>query len=211
MHQRMMAVSPGASAPDRLQLRIEAMSASLGWNGCLRPSRRSTQPSARNKEGRPTPFSTEIAGRCSIKEKTMTKKVHDIMHAGVEIHAPDTALTAIAKTMKTKDIGAVPILDKGKLVGMVTDRDIAIRALAGGRDVSKLTAKDVMTRNVACCHESDSAASASRTMQERRIRRLAVIDESDKLIGMVSLGDLTHAMSEELSGRLAKAVSAHHA
>jgi CBS domain-containing protein len=94
---------------------------------------------------------------------------------------------------------------------MVTDRDIAIRALADGRDASKLTAKDVMTKNVACCRASDSATSASHTMQERRIRRLPVVDESDKLVGMVSLGDLTHAMSEELSGRLVRAVTDHHA
>jgi CBS domain-containing protein len=140
----------------------------------------------------------------------MSKKIHDVMHAGVESHAPDTSLATIAKTMKAKDIGAVPILEKGKLIGMVTDRDIAVRALANGRDVSKLTAKDVMTKGVACCHESDSTVAASRLMQERRIRRLPVVDESDKLVGMVSLGDLSHAMSEELSGRLAKAVSAHH-
>jgi CBS domain-containing protein len=67
-----------------------------------------------------------------------------------------------------------------------------------------------MTKNVACCQASDTAASASRTMQEKRIRRLPVVDESDKLIGMVSMGDLTHAMSEDSSGRLARAVSEHH-
>ncbi len=141
----------------------------------------------------------------------MSKKVYDVMHAGIETHAPETPLAKVAKTMKDKDIGAVPIVDKGKLVGMVTDRDIAVRALANGRDASKLTAKDVMSKSVACCHDSDSVVSASRLMQERCIRRLPVIDESNDIVGIVSLGDLTHAMSEEASGRLARAVSAHHA
>jgi CBS domain-containing protein len=140
----------------------------------------------------------------------MSRKIHDIMHAGVEAHAPDAPLSALAKTMKSKDIGAVPIVEQGKLVGMVTDRDIAVRALADGKDVGQLTAKDVMSKNIACCHEADSALSASKMMQERRIRRLPVLDDNEKLVGMVSLGDLTHAMSEELSGRLARAVSAHH-
>lgn len=141
----------------------------------------------------------------------MSNKVHDIMHKGVEAHAPDASLSTIANTMKARDIGAVPILDNGKLVGMVTDRDITIRALADGRDIAKLTAKDVMTKDIACCHENDSTIAASRTMQERRIRRLPVLDKSEKLVGMLSLGDLTHAMPEDLSGRLARAVSDHHA
>jgi CBS domain-containing protein len=140
----------------------------------------------------------------------MSKKIHDIMHSGVESHAPDTPLSAIARTMKERDIGAVPIVEKGQLVGIVTDRDITVRALADGKDAAKLTAKDVMTKNVACCHEADSTIAASKKMQERRIRRLPVLDEGDKLVGMVSMGDLSHAMSEEHSGRLTRAVSGHH-
>lgn len=140
----------------------------------------------------------------------MSKKIHDIMHAGINAHAPDATLLAIAKTMREKDIGAVPIVDKGKLVGMVTDRDITVRALADGKDIAKLTAKDVMTSDVASCRSSDTAIAASKLMQERRIRRLPVLDKSENLVGMVSLGDLTHAMSDELSGRLAKSVSSHH-
>lgn len=140
----------------------------------------------------------------------MSKKIHDIMHPGISSHAPDASLSAIAKTMKERDIGAVPIVDKGKLVGMVTDRDITVRALADGKDIAKLTAKDVMTSDVACCRLSDTAIDASKLMQERRIRRLPVLDKSENLVGMVSMGDLTHAMSDEMSGRLAKSVSSHH-
>lgn len=140
----------------------------------------------------------------------MTKKIQDVMHTGVESQSPDTPLAAVAKTMKSKDVGAVPIVDNGKLVGMVTDRDITVRALADGKDISKLTAKDVMTKDVACCQDTDTASAAARLMETKRVRRLPVLGADKKLVGMVSLGDISHAMSDEVSGRLAKAVSAHH-
>lgn len=141
----------------------------------------------------------------------MSKKIHDVMHTGVETHAPDAPLAAIAKTMKSKDVGAVPIVDNGELVGMVTDRDIAVRAIAEGKDISKLTAKDIMTKDVACCQETDPPSAATRLMEAKRIRRLPVIGPNKKLVGMVSLGDLSHSLSNELSGRLTRAVSSHHA
>ena len=141
----------------------------------------------------------------------MSKTVHEVMHTGVEAHAPDTPVAKIAKTMKDKDVGAVPIVDKGQLVGMVTDRDIALRALASDGDASKLTARDVMSKSVACCDETDTARSAAQLMQAKRVRRLPVLSKDKKIVGMVSLGDITHAMSDEVSGQLAKAVSAHHA
>jgi CBS domain-containing protein len=137
-------------------------------------------------------------------------KVKEFMHSGVEAHQPTTPLSTIARTMKEKDIGAVPIVDKGQLVGMVTDRDIALRALAAGRDASGLAAKDIMTKNIVCCQDSDTAQAAAQLMQDRKIRRLPVLDNSKKVIGMVSLGDLAHSAPAELSGKLIKAVSAHH-
>jgi CBS domain-containing protein len=136
--------------------------------------------------------------------------VKELMHAGVETHAPSAPISIIARTMKEKDIGAVPITDNGQLVGIVTDRDIAVRALADGRDATKLSAKDVMTKNVACCQATDTARAAARLMEERQVRRLPVLDAKKKLIGMVSLGDLAQAASAELSGKVVKAVSAHH-
>ena len=141
----------------------------------------------------------------------MTRTIEHFMHAGVESHAPGEPITSLAKTMKDKDVGAVPIIDQGRLVGMVTDRDIAVRALAGGADPAKLTAKDVMTKEVACCKASDSLEAASGLMQRRGVRRLPVLGKGDKVVGMVSLGDITHALSEQASGRLVRAVSAHHA
>jgi CBS domain-containing protein len=136
--------------------------------------------------------------------------VKQFMHSGVESHSPSTPIPTIAKTMKDKDIGAVPIMDKGRVVGIVTDRDIAVRALADGKDAAKLSAKDIMSKNVACCRATDTAQAAAQLMETRQVRRLPVLDRDSKIVGMVCLGDLAHAAPIALSGEVVKAVSAHH-
>lgn len=141
----------------------------------------------------------------------MTKKIKDVMHVGVDAHAPDTPVATIAKTMKERDVGAVPIVENGKVVGMVTDRDITIRGLAANPDIAKLKAKDVMSKDVVCCQDTDTPSAAERLMATKKVRRLPVLDKSERLVGMVSLGDISHAVSDELSGKLVKSVSAHHA
>ena len=84
-------------------------------------------------------------------------KVKEMMHKGVEWVSPDTPITAIAEKMQKGDIGAIPVGENDRLVGMVTDRDLAVRGLVKGKDISKLTAKDVMTKGVSWCRDSDSA------------------------------------------------------
>jgi CBS domain-containing protein len=138
-------------------------------------------------------------------------KVKNMMHRGVEFVEPTATVAAIAKKMRDHDIGAIPVCEKGKAIGMVTDRDIAIRALANGRDVAMLTARDVMTPKIAYCRDSEEAEDAIRIMENRQIRRLPVLDDADRLVGMLSLGDVAHAMAQELAGEMTKAVSAHHA
>ena len=138
-------------------------------------------------------------------------KVRDLMHKGIELASPDTPVATLAKTMREKDVGAIPIGSNGQLLGMVTDRDITIRAVANGKDIAGLTAKDVMTKGVVCCHDSDSVKNAVHTMEEKKIRRLPVVDENSKLVGMLSLGDISQAMPDRFAGEVMKAVSAHHA
>jgi CBS domain-containing protein len=134
-----------------------------------------------------------------------------MMHKGAESVAPNAKLHVIAKKMRDHDVGAIPVCEDGRAVGMVTDRDIAIRALASGKDVSKIEARDVMSRNVISCRDSEEAEDALRIMESKKIRRLPVVNDAEKLIGMVSLGDISHALSREVTGKVTKAVSAHHA
>ena len=137
-------------------------------------------------------------------------KVKDMMHKGAEYVAPNAKIQVIAKKMRDYDVGAIPVCEGGKTIGMVTDRDIAVRALANGKDLSKLEAKDVMSKNVIFCRDSEEAEDALRTMEDNKIRRLPVLNEAKKLVGMVSLGDISHALSRDLTGEVTKAVSAHH-
>ena len=138
-------------------------------------------------------------------------KVKEMMHKGVEWVSPDTPITAIAEKMQKGDIGAIPVGENDRLVGMVTDRDLAVRGLVKGKDISKLTAKDVMTKGVSWCRDSDSATEAARLMETKHIRRLPVIDEKKRMVGMLSLGDISHAASQRTAAEALKAVSAHHA
>ena len=136
-------------------------------------------------------------------------KVKELMHNGVETLPPDTSMLLVAKSMKAKDIGAIAIQEKDQLIGMITDRDIVL-ALADGHDLSKLSAKDVMSKDVEFCRDTDQVSDALKMMESRRIRRLPVIDHHKKLVGMIGIGDISHKAPHELTAKVVKAVSAHH-
>jgi CBS domain-containing protein len=112
--------------------------------------------------------------------------------------------------MKQFDVGAIPIGENDRLIGMVTDRDITLRAVANGRDSSKLTARDVMSKGIFWCHDSEDVTQAARTMESKHVRRLSVIDENKRMVGMLSLGDISHAASQRTAAEVTKAVSGHH-
>lgn len=137
-------------------------------------------------------------------------KVRDAMHRGTEWCNPDTSLTEIAKLMRDQDIGAVPIGENDRLVGMVTDRDIVCRGLADGRDCGSMKARDVMTAGIVYCRAEEDIEDAIHLMEDKKIRRLPVIDKNKRMVGILSLGDISHGAGRELTGELAAAVSAHH-
>jgi CBS domain-containing protein len=138
-------------------------------------------------------------------------KVKDAMHKGVEWVGPDTPIAEIAKLMRGRDIGAVPIGDNDKLIGMVTDRDIVCNGLAkDGFDPAKSKARDVMTPGIHCCRDDDDLAKAVEHMESLRVRRLPVINKSKRMVGILSLGDLGHTAQREVVAEYVKSVSAHH-
>jgi CBS domain-containing protein len=138
-------------------------------------------------------------------------KVKDAMHKGVEWVGPDTPIAEIAKLMRGRDIGAVPIGDNDKLIGMVTDRDIVCNGLAkDGFDSAKSKARDVMTPGIHCCRDDDDLAKAVEHMESLRVRRLPVINKSKRMVGILSLGDLGHTAQREVVAEYVKSVSAHH-
>jgi CBS domain-containing protein len=137
-------------------------------------------------------------------------KVKDAMHKGVEWVTPETPLRDVAKRMKDHDIGAIPVGENDRLIGMVTDRDITCRAVANGKDISKLTARDVMSEGIVYCTENEELDDALRIMEKSKIRRLPVISGTKRMVGMLSLGDISHCASHEMTGEVVSSVSGHH-
>ena len=138
-------------------------------------------------------------------------KVRDAMHKSAEWVEATTSVQTIAKKMRDLDVGAIPIGENDRLIGMVTDRDITLRAVAEGKDAGKLTARDVMSKGIVFCRDSEDVEDAVRIMEQKQIRRLPVLDENKRMVGMLSLGDVSHCASHEISGETLTAVSAHHA
>jgi CBS domain-containing protein len=138
-------------------------------------------------------------------------KVKDVMHRGSIVVEPTTPIIEVAKRMRDVDVGAIPVTTDGHLVGIVTDRDITCRALARDSNVAKVTAEEVMTRDVAYCSPEDDVDLAIEIMERRSVRRLPVADSHRALVGMLSLGDISHKVGEDTAGEVLRAVSAHHA
>ncbi len=138
-------------------------------------------------------------------------KVKEAMHKGVQWVAPDLPLPDIAQKMQKYDVGAIPVGQNDRLVGMITDRDIALRGVGRSKNPSQLTAKDVMTKGVIWCRDTDSVDTAAHLMEGQKVRRLPVIDANKRMVGMISLGDISQVASQKIAAELTKAVSAHHA
>jgi CBS domain-containing protein len=138
-------------------------------------------------------------------------KVKDAMHKGVDWVSPDTPVSELAKLMREHDIGAIPIGENDRLIGMVTDRDIVCKGLAqDGFDAGRATAREVMTAGIHCCRDDDDLAKAVRHMEQLKVRRLPVINKSKRMVGILSLGDVSNSAPGELVSEYARSVSAHH-
>jgi CBS domain-containing protein len=134
-------------------------------------------------------------------------QVREVMTPLVTTVRPDSPLVEIARIMRDEDIGAVPVTDNEQLLGMVTDRDIVIRGLVEGHDGLDRTAVDVMSPDVRCCTADDDVDAVLRDMGDQQVRRLPVVDGSQRLVGIVSLGDLSREANPQQSGRSLKDIS----
>ena len=123
-------------------------------------------------------------------------EVRDVMTSDVVSIPPELTLQDAASIMKTLDVAALPVSDGERLIGVITDRDITLRAIAEGRDPRTTDVADVMTSEVVCCHEDDEVQRAAGLMQREQLRRLLVIDAGGRLVGIVSLGDVKREARE---------------
>lgn len=138
-------------------------------------------------------------------------KVKDVMHTGVCVVDADTPVKAIARRMRDEDIGAVPVKADGKIVGLITDRDIALRGVAGDEDLAKIKARDVMTPHLVACSPGDDIDEALDLMESNQVRRLPVLDADKRPVGILSLGDLCSRLPAKTAGAVLRSVAAHHA
>jgi len=132
------------------------------------------------------------------------KTIRDVMTGDVKIVGPSQTIRDAARLMASADIGSLPVGENDRLVGMVTDRDLALRAVAHGLD-HDTPVRDVMTTAVKYCRDHDDVEQVARNMAELGVRRLPVVDRDKRLVGILSLGDIavsddTDCAIEALSG-----------
>ena len=136
-------------------------------------------------------------------------KVKEIMTASPASCTEDTPLQEIARTMVGRDCGSIPVVRDGKtLAGIITDRDVVVRAVAEGRNPLTLKAKDCMTSPAISIGEDASLNECTDLMESKQVRRMPVVDKSGALVGIVAQADVARHASQKEAGELVRDVSA---
>jgi CBS domain-containing protein len=134
-------------------------------------------------------------------------KLKDVMTTQVEVVRPDAFIQEAAEKMRTLDVGALPVCDGQRLAGMITDRDITIRATAQGRDPKATAVRDILSPELVYAFEDQDLDEAQRLMQEKQIRRLPVLSRDKQLVGIVGLADVAAEAGKKDVARTVQAVS----
>lgn len=133
--------------------------------------------------------------------------VKDVMTKGLRIAEPDEDLPHAAKKMLSQHIGSLPVVENGELIGMITDRDIAIRAVVNRTNPADMKVRDIMSDECFLCSENDELEDAVRIMEANQVRRLPVVNDKEQIVGMLSLEDVAMYASPTLTGEVLKAVA----
>jgi CBS domain-containing protein len=135
-------------------------------------------------------------------------KMKDILTKDPQVISPEAMICEAGKMMKESDIGMLPVCDGERLVGAITDRDLAVRAVAEGHDPSKTRVRDVMTAGICWCFEDQTLEEVAARMEEKKIRRMPVVDRNKRLVGIASLGDFAlRSKNEHLTEEILESVS----
>ena len=124
-------------------------------------------------------------------------QVKEIMTCNIETIGSDANLVEAAQRMRSLEVGALPIWENDKLIGMITDRDITIRGVADEKNPSSTSVKEIMTSDVCCCCEDDDIHKAASMMEEKSIHRLVVVNSNNDPVGFVSLSDFAVKSHDE--------------
>ncbi len=135
-------------------------------------------------------------------------ELREIMTRDVESTTPDATLQVAADQMRARSVGALPVCYGGRLVGIITDRNIVVRATAAGRDPALTQVRDAMTPHVVTCFEDQSIEEAAALMEAHKVRRLPVLTRQEQLVGIVTLDDLAaRAGADRIAGAVLEAVA----
>ena len=135
-------------------------------------------------------------------------QVREMMTQNAECTTPDATIREVAERMKELDVGSLPVCEGDELVGMITDRDIAIRSVAAGRDPKSHRVREAMSTEIVYCFEDQSVSEAAEMMREKQIRRLPVMNRSKTLVGIISLGDLAiETRDDQMIGKALESIS----
>jgi len=135
-------------------------------------------------------------------------KARDVMTLDVAIISPDAKIQDAAKRMAALDVGVLPVGNDDRLIGIVTDRDIAIRGVAQGKNPAQTKVRDVMTDRVLYCFADEEVDHIADNMAEMQVRRLPVVDREKRLVGVISLADIALKHDTEVAGAALEGVCA---
>jgi CBS domain-containing protein len=152
------------------------------------------------KNGKPRPGfqATTLQNLQNLKETSM-RKCHEVMTKNPVVCMPGDLASKVAQIMKREDVGPVPIVESEqsrRLIGMVTDRDLAVKMVAEGRDVLTTKIDEVMTRRLVTCRADDDVQKALEAMGENQLRRIPVVDADDRIVGIIAQADLATRLNE---------------
>ena len=134
-------------------------------------------------------------------------KVREVMTANVEMINPDARLPEAAKRMADADVGLLPVGNDDRLVGMVTDRDIAIRAVAQGKNPARTKVRDVMTGKVLYCYDDEDVEHIADSIAKLQVRRLPVVEEDGRLVGILAQADIAEHADARQTGEVVEKIS----
>jgi CBS domain-containing protein len=134
-------------------------------------------------------------------------KIHEIMSADARCVGLENTLVEAAGVMRAFDVGAVPVCEDGRIVGVLTDRDIVIRGVAEGRDPNAMTVREAILGRIFCIFADAEVEEAANLMREQRVRRLPVLNREERLVGIVSLGDMAVNSQPTFTGQMLRDLS----
>jgi CBS domain-containing protein len=133
--------------------------------------------------------------------------IRDLMTSDVQTVAPGDRVQQAASFMLSADTGSIPVCDGDKVIGMITDRDIAVRGIGKGLGPD-CTVSELMSKDIICARDTDDVQSIAQRMSDKQVRRMPVVDADDRLVGMISLGDLSRQSQESAATTALEGVSA---